>query len=196
MTAEIWQVSHDMTAFAYAVVITALIGFSAGFVVAQIGDRLDGVSHFDSWSVVDEVARSTNAPYLPLTDDPTEPPDIDADTVGRNEIGLFVFVVVTVQLVVVATVVATALALFGVLVVRRETILQWTELEATDWAPIASFSLFANEYALTKETVLMSELLGVAAAMQFAISIAGDSDFSTEHINGLKDDSETDANQS
>ena len=34
----------------------------------------------------------------------------------------------------------------------------------------------------------MSGLLGVVAAMQFAISIMTDSDFSTEHINGHKDD--------
>lgn len=188
MTAEIWQVSHDMTAFAYAIVIIALLGFSAGFVVVQIRDQLDGVAHFDSWDEVDEVARSTSAPYPPLSDDPSDAPDLEADDVGEHEIGLFVFVVMTVQLVVVATVVAAALVVFGALVVRQETIVQWTELEEADWDPILSISLFAREYALTKETLLMSGLLGVVAAMQFAISIMTDSDFSTEHIDGVKDD--------
>jgi hypothetical protein len=154
----------------------------------QIRDRLDGVAHFDSWDEVDEVARSTNAPFLPLSADPSEPPDLEADEVGKHEIGLFVYVVMTVQLVVVATVVAAALRVFGALVVRKETVLQWTELEEADWDPILSISLFAEEYALTEETVLMAGLLGVVAAMQFAISIMSEGDFSDEHINGLKDD--------
>jgi len=188
MTAEIWQVSHDMTAFAYAIVIVALIGFSAGFVVAQIQDRLDRVAHFDSWDEVDEVARATTAPFLPLPDDRSDAPDLEADEVGEHEVSMFVFIVLTVQLVVVATVVAAALAVFGALVVRKETILQWTELEAADWDPIISIVVFSHEYALTKETVLMSGLLGVVAAMQFAISIMTDNDFADEHINGVKDD--------
>ena len=188
MTAEIWQVSHDMTAFAYAIIIVALIGFSAGFVVAQLQDRLDRVAHFDSWDEVDEVARATTAPFLPLPDDRSDAPDLEADEVGKHEVSLFVFIVLTVQLVVVATVVAAALAVFGALVVRKETILQWTELESADWDPIVAVVLFSNEYALTKETVLMSGLLGVVAAMQFAISIMTDSDFSAEHVNGIRAD--------
>ncbi len=93
-----------------------------------------------------------------------------------------------VQLVLVAIVVTLALAAVGALVVRRETILQWTQLEDADWNPIVAITLAGNEYAITEETLLTATLLGVFSAMQFAVSIFTDANLQKTYFAGVRDD--------
>jgi hypothetical protein len=71
------------------------------------------------------------------------------------------------------------LATVGALVVRRESIVQWTKLEDADWDPIVALTIAGNEYPITVETLLMAALLGVFAAMQFAVSIMTDAALQT-----------------
>ena len=187
-TAELWQVSHDATPLGFGLVMIALIGLSAAFVTSKASEALDGVSCFASWAQIHEVAVSTTAPDLPLPDDLPEPPDLKGDSVGQREVRILMFVTMTVQLLVVAAVVTLVLAVVGVLLVRQETIVQWTELEDADWHPLLSVTLARNEYPLTTETALMSMLLGVFAAMQFAASLMTDADLQKAYFKGVYDD--------
>ncbi len=187
-TAEIWQVAHDATRLGFAVVVVALIGCSAALVASGARDALEGVSQFASWNEIQDVAESTTAPDLPLPNDLAEPPDLKGDTIGRREVRLLLFVTMVVQLLVVAFVVAFVLAVVGMLLVRRETVLQWTELESADWNPMLAIRLAGREYPLTSETLLMSVLLGVFAAMQFAASIMTDTELQKAYFKGVYDD--------
>ena len=89
---------------------------------------------------------------------------------------------------VVATIVTLVLALVGMLLVRRETIEQWTELQDSDWNPLVAVTVAGHEYPLTSETILMSILLGVFAAMQFAASIMTDAELQKVYFKGVYDD--------
>jgi hypothetical protein len=187
MTAEVWQIAHDATPLGFTVVVVALIAFSAAFVASRAQDALAGVSTFTSWNQIDEVAEATTAPDLPLPDDLPEPPDL-TDTIGQGEVKLLLSVTMAVQLVLVAIVVTLALTAVGALVVRRETILQWTRLEDADWNPIVALTIAGNEYAITAETLLMATLLGVFSAMQFAVSIFTDAELQKTYFAGVRDD--------
>ena len=188
MTAEVWQVSHDATPLGFFVVVAALIGLSAAFVAARASDALDGVSEFASWDQIHDLARSTSAPDLPLTEPPPEPPDLRDDTIGRGEASLLLWVTMTVQLLVVTTVVSLGFTVFGALMVRRQTMVQWTELEDVDWDPLVALTLAGNEYPIATETVLMATLLGVFSALQFAVSIMTDTDMQTAYFQVVRED--------
>lgn len=188
MTAEVWQVAHDATPLGFFVVVAALIGFSAAFVAARADNALDGVSQFATWQEIHDVARSTSAPDLPLTDPAPEPPDLRDDTIGRGEVSLLLWVTMTVQLVVVTVIVSIALTLLGALVVRRQTIVQWTELDDLDWDPLVALSLAGNEYPIATETILMATLLGVFSALQFAVSIMTDTEMQAAYFTGIRED--------
>lgn len=188
MTAEVWQVAHDATPLGFVVVVAALIGFAAAFVAARAEDALDGVSQFATWEEVHDVARSTSAPDLPLTGPLPEPPDLRDDAIGRGEVSLLLWVTMTVQLLVVTVVVSVALTVIGALVVRRQTIVQWTELEDVDWDPLVAVSLAGNEYPVAVETVLMATLLGVFSALQFAVSIMTDTAMQAAYFTGIRRD--------
>lgn len=101
---------------------------------------------------------------------------------------ILLFVTMTVQLLVVAAVVTLVLAVVGMLLVRRETIEQWTELQDVDWDPLVAVTILGHEYPLTSETILMSILLGVFAAMQFAASIMIDAELQKSYFAGVYDD--------
>ena len=188
MTAEVWQVSHDATPLGFFVVVAALIGLSAAFVAARASDALDGVSEFSSWDQIHDLARSTFAPDLPLTEPPPEPPDLRDDTIGRGEVSLLLWVTMTVQLLVVTTVVSLGFTVFGALMVRRQTMVQWTELEDVDWDPLVAVTLAGNEYPIATETILMATLLGVFSALQFAVSIMTDTDMQAAYFKGVRED--------
>ena len=188
MTAEVWQVSHDATPLGFFVVITSLIGLSAAFVAARAGDAFDGVAQFASWDKIHEVARSTSAPDLPLTEPAPEPPDLHDDTIGRGEVSLLLWVTMTVQLLVVTIVVTLGFTAFGALMVRRQTIVQWTELEDVDWDPLVAITLVGNEYPIAAETILMASLLGVFSALQFAVSIMTDPEMQATYFAGVRQD--------
>ncbi len=187
-TAEIWQVSHDATSLGFGIVVVALIGLSAAFVASRARDALEGVWHFTSWQEIDHISESTTAPDLPLPDDLPGSPDIEGDGIGRRQVRILLFVTMTVQLLVVAAVVTLVLAVVGMLLVRRETIEQWTELQDVDWDPLLAVTILGHEYPLTSETILMSILLGVFAAMQFAASIMTDADLQKDYFTGVYDD--------
>lgn len=97
MTAEVSQVAHDASPLGFTVVVIALIMFS------------------------------TTAPDLPLPDELPQPPDLTTDTIGQSEIKLLLSVTMAAQLVVVTIVVAFSLVAVGALIVRRETIVQYTQ---------------------------------------------------------------------
>ena len=186
MTAEVWQVAHDATPMGFVIVVAALIGFSAAFVAARAETALDGVARFTTWEEVHAVSRSTSAPDLPLTGQLPEPPDLSDDTIGRGEVSLLLWVTMTVQLLVVTVVVSVALTVLGALVVRRQTIVQWTELEDVDWDPLVALSLAGNEYPVAAETLLMAILLGVFSALQFAVSIMTDTEMQAAYFTGIR----------
>jgi hypothetical protein len=181
-------VSHDATPLGFFVVVAALIGLSAAFVAARASDALDGVSEFSSWDQIHDLARSTSAPDLPLTEPPPEPPDLRDDTIGRGEVSLLLWVTMTVQLLVVTTVVSLGFTVFGALMVRRQTMVQWTELEDVDWDPLVAVTLAGNEYPIATETILMATLLGVFSALQFAVSIMTDTDMQAAYFKGVRED--------
>ncbi len=187
-TAEIWQVSHDATSLGFGIVVVALIGLSAALVASRARDALEGVWNFTSWQEIDHIAESTTAPDLPLPDDLPEPPDLEGDGIGRRQVRILLFVTMTVQLLVVASVVTVVLAIVGMLLVRRETIEQWTELQDADWDPQVAVTILGHEYPLTSETILMSILLGVFAAMQFAASIMTNAELQKSYFAGIYDD--------
>jgi hypothetical protein len=188
MTAEVWQVAHDATPLGFTIVVVSLLLLSAAVVAARAQDALAGAATFTNWEQIHEVAESTAAPDLPLAGDPPEPPDLSFDSVGRGEVRLLLFVTMTVQLFIVAAMVTVVLATVGALVVRQESIVQWTKLEDADWDPIVALTIAGNEYPITVETLLMAALLGVFAAMQFAVSVMTDSALQSTYFGGFYDD--------
>jgi hypothetical protein len=63
---------------------------------------------------------------------------------------------------------------FGLFTVREETLLQWTEISAVDFDPLARFSVFGAEVVVTWELFAVSGFIAAISALQFAVSLNSD----------------------
>ena len=64
--------------------------------------------------------------------------------------------------------------LFGLFTVREETLLQWTEISAANFDPLARFTIFNAEVIVTWELFAVSGFIAAISALQFAVSLNSD----------------------
>lgn len=183
INAEMWQVAHELTWPLATLVIGALIVVSAGFLLLRLPTELAEMQMFSSWS---EIRQMTNECVAPITTplDLPEPPEIPSlSGRERRSFALLIFVAEFVQMLLVAAVIGAFYVAFGLATVRRETLLQWTEItEATLGRSLVidPFTLFGAEVLVTRELLLVSAFIAAISALQFATSQLTDANYRSE----------------
>lgn len=184
INAEMWQVAHDLT-WPLAVMVIAMIVISAsGFLLLKLPTELAGLQVFTSWR---QIEAKTNGCAAPITTPPglSDPPEVPE--LGRRErlnFALLIFIAEFVQMALVAIVIGAFYVVFGLLTVRRETLLQWTAIteETLDASLLFDrpFTIFGAEVLLTWELLMVSSFIAAISALQFATSQLTDSNYRAE----------------
>ena len=179
--AEIWQVAHDFTPLAYAIVTAAIALAAFGFVAARTPAELDALGRFASWDEVGALATASGAPALPATGAwAVGVPALELDRRNRRNVSVLLFVSFAVQVLLIGLIVGVLLVVLGVLSIREQTMLQWTVQEGDVVPALWRFRVGAATYVLTWEHVAVSGFVAVFAMLQFAVQLLRDEAYRAE----------------
>lgn len=175
LNAEMWQVAHDLTPPLFVLVIVLVLVPAVLFVALRSPGEIANLHSFTSWAEVDEICATTDAP-LPIR--PTTPGGavevVPLDRGERRNLTLLMIVAQVVQMLMVALVIGGFFVGFGLLSVREETILQWTEITGAEFDPLARVRLFGSDIVVTWELFAVSGFIAAISALQFAVSQISD----------------------
>ncbi|MEA2002967.1 MAG: hypothetical protein U9N84_13915 [Actinomycetota bacterium] len=182
INAEAWQSAGRLDRpLLYATLVLFAV-LAAVFVVTQIPREIGNLAYFDSWSeVVVRCARSPLAGVTAPQGDPPGPPPLSRREWGN--LGLVVFVSQTFRIVMVAAMVGGFFVVFGLLVIRPETISAWTGADPHLWW--RSFSWFGHAFQLTEELIQVSLFLAAFAGLYFSVYTITDTTFRTEFFEDI-----------
>ena len=174
LNAEMWQVAHDLTPAFYALTIALVLTPALLFIVLRSPTEVANLHRFSSWQEVDEICAATDAP-IPTRVCPAGGPElVPLDPGEVRNFTLLMTIAQVVQMLLVAVVIGGFFIGFGLLTVREETILQWTEFTGSDFDPLAEFSLFGSDIVVTWELFAVSGFIAATSALQFAVSQISD----------------------
>jgi len=175
LNAEMWQVAHEMTAKLFVVVIAMVLSPAVIFLALRSPDEIVSLHSFDGWRQIDEICHGTDAPLSKRAQVPdTEPHLVPLDQGERRNLALLMLAAQLVQTVLVAVSIGLFFVAFGLFTVREETLLQWTEISAGSFDPLARFSLLGAEVIVTWELFAVSGFIAAISALQFAVSLNSD----------------------
>jgi len=175
LNAEMWQVAHDLTPPLFALVIVLVLVPAVLFVALRSPAEIANLHTFHSWGEVDAICQTTDAPLPVRAVAPDGPVDVvPLDRGERRNLTLLMIIAQVVQMLMVAVVIGGFFVGFGLLSVREETILQWTEITAGDFDPLARVRLFGSDIVVTWELFAVSGFIAAISALQFAVSQISD----------------------
>lgn len=175
LNAEMWQVAHGMTNALFVVVIVMVLLPAVVFLALRSPDEIANLHSFTSWSEIDHICDATDAPVRKRSEPPSDKPHlVPLDQGERRNLALLMLAAQLVQTVLVALGIGLFFVLFGLFTVRQETLLQWTEITAESFDPLARFPVFGAEVVLTKELFMVSGFISAISALQFAVSLNSD----------------------
>lgn len=175
LNAEMWQVAHGLTTEFFVIVIAMLLIPAGVFLALRSPDEIAHLHTFGTWVEVDRICEATDAPVWKRTDPPEGPPYlVPLDQGERRNLALLMLAAQLVQTVLVAVGIGLFFVLFGLFTVREETLLQWTEITAETFDPIATQSIFGAEVVFTRELFMVSGFIAAISALQFAVSLNSD----------------------
>lgn len=187
LNAEMWQVAQDFPPVFFAISVGLLVAMAMAFLALRVPREVDELARFTSWDQVRSLVQETDAPiasHLPELHGAPPPPDI-----GRLEavnVGILLTISQAVQTLLVGTIAGLFYVVFGMLAVRRETILQWTTVDQLDL--IVAFELFGDEVVLTWEHLAVAGFVAAFSVLQFAVASITDSTYRDEFYDDIADD--------
>lgn len=188
LNAEMWQVAHDLTLPFFLLVIGLVLVPALLFIALRAPTEIANLHRFESWQEIDDICASTDAP-LPARSGPGQhdcPELVPLDTGERRNLMLLMTVAQVVQMLLVAVMIGGFFVGFGLLTVREETILQWTEFTGADFDPLARVSLFGSEIVVTWELFAVSGFIAAISALQFAVSQVSDELYREQFLASLE----------
>lgn len=187
LNAEMWQVAHDLTAPYFVLVIAMVLVPALLFVALRSPAEIRSLHRFGSWGEVDDICASTDAP-IPKRVPPRDgfPELVPLDAGERRNLMLLMTVAQVVQMLLVAVVIGGFFVGFGLLTVREETILQWTEFTGQDFEALVRFSLFGSDIVVTWELFAVSSFIAAISALQFAVSQVSDELYREQFLASLE----------
>jgi hypothetical protein len=187
LNAEMWQVAHDFPPSFFAISVGMLVMLALAFLGLRVPQEVEELARFSSWDECLRLVRETDAPIRHrLPDLPGSPPDPEIDRVERVNIGLLLTISQVVQTLLVGVAAGVFYVVFGMLAVRRETILQWTTVGELD--PLLAFWLFGNEVVLTWEHLAVAGFVAAFSVLQFAVASVTDAAYREEFYADITDD--------
>ena len=175
LNAEMWQVAHDFTPALYAIVIAMVMGPAIAFVALRSPSEVASLHRFKSWSEIDHICGASDAPIPHRAASPDDAPIlVPLDQGERRNFALLMITAQVVQILLVAVVIGVFFIAFGLVTVREETIVQWTEFSDLNFDPLARFSVFNTDVVVTWELFAVSGFIAAISALQFAVSLISD----------------------
>jgi hypothetical protein len=178
VNAEIWQVASDAPGIFYGLVIGLLVSIGAVMVLLSLRNTLDEVNAFVSWAEVEAlVAEGPGAGLpVPVADGPPAPPALDGRE--RINVALVLFITLAIKVLLVTLVIGLFYVVFGLLMIREETIAQWI---AAGGVPgddeLWRGSLFGNEVVLTRQLLFVTGFITALSGLQFTAQVVNDAAF-------------------
>lgn len=177
LNAEVWQVASDFPPAYYAVTLSLIAALALSFLALRVPREIDAVAAFDTWPECLRYIEASGAP-VDLADVEASidldgrPPEADLSRFERINVGLLLTISQVVQALLVGAATAGFYVVFGLLAVRRATVLQWTT--QTELDPITSFGFLGDEMVLTWEHLAVAGFIGAFSLLQFAVSSVTD----------------------
>ena len=191
INAEMWQVAHDISWAFYAIVMGTISVAAIGFLAIRLPTELLSLERFSSWKEVTRVAASCYPNTKQLSFFGDKPKRVRLSRGERFNLLLLMVTAKLVQIALVGTMIGAFYVAFGLLTVRAETIVQWTQLgsveELKDLA-YAQFTLFGTEVVLTRELIQVSGFIAAISSLQFAVSLVTDDTYREEFNNDIDDE--------
>ena len=187
LNAEMWQVAHDFEPIFFALCAGGMVLLALSFLALRVPREIEGLARFDTWDRCCEFARRTDAP---IVDDLPElsgvPGDPDLDRLELINVGVLLTISQAVQTLLVGLTSGLFYVVFGLLAVRRDTILQWTTADELD--PILDFDVFGGEIVLTWEHLAVAGFVATFSVLQFAVASVTDSAYREEFYDDVASD--------
>ncbi|MFB0927697.1 MAG: hypothetical protein QMB08_06440 [Acidimicrobiales bacterium] len=187
LNAEVWQVAHGLTWQFYIIVIAMVLVPAVLFLALRSPDEITNLHSFSSWAEIDEICHATDAPLWKRADLPKEKPQlVPLDEGERRNLALLMLAAQLVQTLLVALGIGLFFVAFGLFTVREETLLQWTEISAANFDPLARLTLFGAEVVITPELFAVSGFIAAISALQFAVSLNSDATYRKQFYASLE----------
>lgn len=187
LNAEMWQVAHGLTWQFYIIVIIMVLLPAAVFLALRSPDEIANLHSFTNWAEIDEICHRTDAPIWKRAEPPEAAPHlVPLDQGERRNLALLMLAAQLVQTVLVAVSIGLFFVVFGLFTVREETLLQWTEITAETFDPLARFTLFGAEVVVTPELFAVSGFIAAISALQFAVSLNSDEMYRQQFYESLE----------
>ena len=184
INAEMWQVANDFTLPLFGMVMLLLVGIGGIFIFVSVRRLTVDLARFSAWG--DVRPRCANTPVEEIIPADDEPAPDTPPLLRRAEwnVNLLLFVAQGIQVLLVSLVITTFYVVFGLLTVRKETLLQWTTVgELTyerDWA--VDIAIFGTDLIFTRQLLLVALFIGMFSGLNFAVQVITDDTYREEFI--------------
>ncbi len=185
INAEAWQSAGTLEEPLLFAVFGLFAAVGTVFVLFQIPRELRLATKFRSWDEVGE--RLSESPLAGVVRDKSGLPD--PPPLSRREwgnLGLVVLVGQGFRILVVALLVGAFFVLFGLLMIRPDTIASWIGTEPTSWWQ--SFTWFGVDVQLTRELIRVAGFLAAFAGLYFSVYMITDATFRREFFEDIIDE--------
>ena len=186
VNAEIWQVASDIPLVFFFAVIGFIVSIGLVFVLLGLRHQLDDLNGFDSWADVAQLCTDSPLAGVPIGDEPGRPVPVPLARRERFNLGLLMAVAQTIQVTLVAAMVAGFYIVFGLFTVGEVTILQWTTLTEDTFDPLLEFELFGYPMVLTYSLLIVSGFIAAFSGLQFAVSLVTDETYRNEFTSEVR----------
>ncbi|HUF98852.1 MAG TPA: hypothetical protein VMM60_12055 [Ilumatobacter sp.] len=189
LNAEMWQVADNFTPLFFAFSIGFMVLAAMSFLTLRVPREVAALARFDSWDDAWATARKTDAPIVAATAPgrwagaPAEP------ELGRVElvnVGLLLTAAQMVQTLLVGTCAGVFYVGFGMVAVRRDTVLAWTVTDRVD--TLLAFELGGGEIVLTWQHIAVAGFIAAFSVLQFAVSSVTDETYRNEFYDDVARD--------
>ena len=184
INAEMWQVANDFTLPLFGMVMLLLVGIGGIFIFVSVRRLTVDLARFSAWG--DVRPRCANTPVEEIIPADDEPAPDTPPLMRRAEwnVNLLLFVAQGIQVLLVSLVITAFYVVFGLLIVREETLLQWTTVGGLtyerDWA--VDIAIFGTDLIFTRQLLLVSLFIGMFSGLNFAVQVITDDTYREEFI--------------
>ena len=186
LNAEMWQVAHDFPPVYFAITVGFMVLLAFAFLALRVPREVTQLARFSSWDECAEFAAATDAPFEGAVPSSGSPGDPSLSRLEAINVGVLLTISQAVQTLLVGITAGVFYVGFGMLAVRRDTVLQWTTQTALD--PIATIRFLGNEVVLTWEHLAVSGFIAAFSVLQFAVASVTDSAYRDEFYDDVAAD--------
>lgn len=189
LNADMWQVAFEFIPLYFGICVGFMVVAAMSFLALRVPREVATLARFNSWDDAWAIARETDAPIVTNAAPDRwsgAPPDPRLGRVELVNVGLLLTASQMVQTLLVGTFSGLFYIAFGMLAVRRETMIEWTTAKQVD--PLLAFSFGGGEIILTWEHLAVAGFIAAFSVLQFAVSSVTDETYRNEFYDDVARD--------